>query len=88
MMTLRQLRIHHGITMRKLAELLSSKRGGDGYEASLSRLEKQLHSPTIERLRDVVEAMGFELEVNAVKNGEKIPLDLTRAKDTSKKLED
>jgi transcriptional regulator with XRE-family HTH domain len=83
MKTLQELRIANRLSLRDLARLMIGTRGsGKGYQAALHRMERRELSPTIERLRDTLQAMGYSLELYACRNGERVPLEVTpRAKD-------
>ena len=87
MKTLKDLREANGLSLRDLACLMEGTRGGGkGYQAALHRMERRELSPTIERLRDTLQAMGYRLELQAVRGKERIPLEVRpRAKDTGAK---
>ena len=87
MKTLKDLREANRLSLRDLAHLMEGTRGGGkGYQAALHRMERRELSPTIERLRDTLEAMGYRLELQAVRGKERVPLEVRpRAKDTGAK---
>jgi transcriptional regulator with XRE-family HTH domain len=83
MKTLKELRVSEGISLRELAELLSNdSRSGKGYFTALSRLETGKVNPSAVRLERILSALGYELELYAVKGSERVRLSIPRAKDT------
>lgn len=89
MKTLRELRKEAGVSQETLAHLLATIRGGGAYQGPISNIERGEVSPTVKRLSDILEVLGFELRIEARKGKERVILDLasllgksTRAKDT------
>lgn len=68
-MQLEELRTSHRVTQKQLAETLGVS------QARVSKLEKQ-DDARLSTLRAYVEALGGALEVNAVFDEERIPLDV------------
>jgi transcriptional regulator with XRE-family HTH domain len=64
MKTLREIRKEAGVSQRTLAERL----GGETVNTGISFLETGTVSPSIRRLRDVLNALGFELRIQAVRH--------------------
>ncbi len=69
MTTLKQLRKGRGISQGALAQLLQEKRGGKGLQGPVSVIESGKVSPTVKRLADIVEALGYSLEIRAKSRG-------------------
>lgn len=67
MRTLRQLRKEAGISQDILAERMAEMRGGSAYQGPISAMERGTSSPTIRRLSDYLEALGYTLKVQAVR---------------------
>ncbi|NBW99716.1 XRE family transcriptional regulator, partial [bacterium] len=92
MTTLKELRRGKGISQTDLAVMLQETRGGKGYQGPISAIESGRNSPTVKRLTDIVETLGYELKITVkAKSGPTITLDLDslqggvlRAKDTRK----
>jgi transcriptional regulator with XRE-family HTH domain len=77
MTTLKQLRKGRGISQGALAQLLQEKRGGKGLQGPVSVIESGRVSPTVKRLADILNALGYRLELTAKARGvAPIPLDL------------
>ena len=77
MTTLKQLRKGRGISQGALAQLLQKKRGGKGLQGPVSVIESGKVSPTVKRLADILDALGYRLELTAKARGvAPIPLDL------------
>ena len=77
MTTLKQLRKGRGISQGALAQLLQEKRGGKGLQGPVSVIESGRVSPTVKRLADILDALGYRLELTAKARGvAPIPLDL------------
>lgn len=77
MTTLKQLRKGRGISQGALALLLQEKRGGKAWQGPVSVIEAGKVSPTVKRLADILEALGYRLELTAKARGAApIPLDL------------
>jgi transcriptional regulator with XRE-family HTH domain len=77
MTTLKQLRKGRGISQGALAQLLQEKRGGKGLQGPISVIEAGKISPTVKRLADILDALGYRLELTAKTRGAApIPLDL------------
>jgi transcriptional regulator with XRE-family HTH domain len=77
MTTLKQLRKGRGISQGALAQLLQEKRGGKGLQGPVSVIESGKVSPTVKRLADILDALGYRLELTAKARGvAPIPLDL------------
>jgi len=92
MKTLRDIRKGCGISQVSLAEILSGIRGGGAFQGPISNIERGEVSPTVRRLSDILEALGYELRIEARRGREKIPLaldslmgKLPRAKDAPAK---
>lgn len=68
MKTLRQIRKEAGISQDILAARLAEKRGCKAYQGPISAMERGESSPTVRRLFDYLEALGFSLIIQAVKN--------------------
>lgn len=66
---LEELRTSHKVTQEALAKTLGVS------QARISKLERQ-QDARLSTLRSYIEALGGELEVNAVFDDEKIPLDV------------
>jgi len=88
MMTLKQLRQSLGVTQKDLAIRIQSIRGGGALQGPISTIESNHNSPTISRLKDTLEALGFELRLYVVQGQKVTKLDLesllgpsSRAKD-------
>lgn len=88
MKTIRDIRKGCGISQVSLAEILSGIRGGGAFQGPISNIERGEVSPTVRRLSDILEALGYELHIEARKGRERVPLDLaslmgkcSRAKD-------
>jgi transcriptional regulator with XRE-family HTH domain len=77
MTTLKQLRKKRGISQGALAQLLQEKRGGKGLQGPVSVIESGKVSPTVKRLADILDALGYRLELTAKARGvSPISLDL------------
>lgn len=90
MKTIRELRKEAGVSQETLATILSGIRGGNGYQGPISNIERGEVSPTVKRLADILEALGYELTIYAEKRGSKpVKMDLgsllgrSRAKNTT-----
>ena len=88
MKTLKQLRQSIGVTQKELAKRIQAIRGGGALQGPISTIESNQNSPTISRLKDTLEALGFELRLYVVQGQEVTKLDLesllgpaSRAKD-------
>lgn len=87
MKTLRQLRIENGLTQSDLARL-----SGGEWRNTIFTLESGKQSPTLRRLRELLDLMGYSLKLEIEKDGKVHFLDLdslmgstTRAKDKGRK---
>lgn len=67
MKTLRQIRKTAGISQDILAARMAEMRGGSAYQGPISAMERGTSSPTVKRLSDYLEALGFSLKIQAVK---------------------
>lgn len=67
MKTLRQIRKAAKISQDILAARLAEKRGCKAYQGPISAMERGESSPTVKRLADYLEALGFSLRIQAVK---------------------
>ena len=77
MTTLKQLRKGRGISQTDLASMLQETRGGKGYQGPISSIESGKNSPTVKRLFDILDALGYELRITAKAKGEpQVTLDL------------
>lgn len=76
MKTLRDLRKESGISQVSLAEILSGIRGGGAFQGPISNIERGEVSPTVRRLSDILEALGYELRIEARRGRERVPLAL------------
>ena len=63
----------HDITQTELARLL------DVTQSRVSRIEQGSHPPQLDTLRAFLESLGGHLEVAAVFDGERFPIDLEQA---------
>ena len=88
MKTLKQLRQGLGVTQKDLAVRIQAIRGGSALQGPISTIESNQNSPTISRLKDTIEALGFELKITVAQGEEVTELDLdsllgpsSRAKD-------
>ena len=66
MKTLKQLRQGLGVTQKELAKRIQAIRGGGALQGPISSIESNQNSPTISRLKDTLEALGFELRLYVV----------------------
>jgi transcriptional regulator with XRE-family HTH domain len=89
MKTLKQLRQDNGVTQEELARRIQGIRGGKAFQGPVSAIESNRNSPTVSRLKDTLNALGFDLSLCATRDRESIPIDLesllgtaSRAKDT------
>ena len=94
-LSLRDIRKMEGITQDTLAQRMSAKGRGKGYQAQIMHIEKGRNSPSVSTLKDLTECLGFTLGITATRDGVSYPLDVnvlasSRAKDASKakKLEE
>jgi transcriptional regulator with XRE-family HTH domain len=69
MKTLRQLRKEAGVSQDTLAKQLATIRGGGAYQGPVSVIESCKVSPTVKRLADILEALGYSLEIRAKSRG-------------------
>jgi transcriptional regulator with XRE-family HTH domain len=69
MMNLKQLRKGRGMSQDSLARFLQEKRGGKAWQGPISVIESGKVSPTVKRLADIVEALGYSLEIRAKSRG-------------------
>ena len=76
MKTLKQLRQDIGMTQEELAIKIQTIRGGKAFQGPVSAIESGRNSPTVLRLKDTLDALGFDLSICATRDGESIPLDL------------
>jgi transcriptional regulator with XRE-family HTH domain len=77
MVTLKQLRKGRGVSQTDLAGMLQDTRGGKGYQGPISAIESGRNSPTVKRLFDILDALGYELRITAKAKGEpQVTLDL------------
>ena len=67
MTTLKQLRKEAGVSQDTLAKTLATIRGGGAYQGPISNIERGEVSPTVKRLSDYLEALGYTLQVTAVR---------------------
>jgi transcriptional regulator with XRE-family HTH domain len=67
MKTLRQLRKEAGVSQDTLAKQLATIRGGGAYQGPISNIESGKVSPTVKRLADYLEALGYKLQVTAIR---------------------
>ena len=67
MKTLREIRKEAGISQDILAARLAEKRGCKAYQGPISAMERGASSPTVKRLADYLEALGYSLRVQAVR---------------------
>ena len=72
MVTLKQLRKGRGVSQTDLAAMLQDTRGGKGYQGPISAIESGRNSPTVKRLFDILDALGYELRITAKAKGEPI----------------
>lgn len=70
-LALAELRQHRGMTQVQLAERLQVRQG------SVSEMERR-PDVYLSSLRDYVEALGGQLEMSAVFDGERIPIELAQ----------
>jgi transcriptional regulator with XRE-family HTH domain len=78
MSTIREIRKAEGITQVQLGTLLVGIRGGNGYQGPISSIERGEVSPTVRRLADILEALGYGIRIEAYKEGrDPIKLDLS-----------
>ncbi len=87
---LADLRNKVGITQEALAQRMHERGRGAGHQGEVLKIERGYNSPTISRLKDYVEALGYTLDIIASKDGSPYPLDVneltrSRAKDARKK---
>lgn len=88
--SLADLRNKVGITQETLAQRMHERGRGGGYQNEVMRAERGYNSPTVSRLKDYVEALGYTLDIIASKDGSPYPLDVnaltrSRIKDARKK---
>lgn len=88
--SLADLRNKVGITQEALAQRMHERGRGGGYQNEVMRAERGYNSPTVSRLKDYVEALGYTLDIIATKDGSPYPLDVqaltrSRTKDARKK---
>ena len=78
MKTLKQLRKGRGISQGALAQLLQEKRGGKAWQGPISVIEAGKISPTVRRLSDILEALGYTITISVKAKGEPtVNLDVT-----------
>ncbi len=88
--SLADLRNKVGITQEALAQRMHERGRGGGYQNEVMRAERGYNSPTVSRLKDYVEALGYTLDIIATKDGSPYPLNVnaltrSRTKDARKK---
>lgn len=84
MKTLKDLRERKKLTQKDLSVRLIGKGRGKGHQTTIQRMELGVGAPTITRLKDVFEVMGYDFKVIIQDGTETFELDLsslTRAKD-------
>lgn len=88
--SLADLRNKIGITQESLAQRMHERGRGAGHQGEVLKIERGYNSPTVSRLKDYVEALGYTLDIIATKDGSAYPLDVpaltrSRTKDARKK---
>jgi len=88
--SLADLRNKIGITQEALAQRMHERGRGAGLQGEVLKIERGYNSPTVSRLKDYVEALGYTLDIIATKDGGSYPLDVqaltrSRTKDARKK---
>jgi len=94
-LSLKDIRSIEGITQDTLAQRMSERGRGKGYQGAIMQIERGYNSPSISTLKDLIECLGFTLGITATRDGISYHLDVnilasSRAKDASKakKLEE
>ena len=88
--SLADLRNKIGITQESLAQRMHERGRGAGHQGEVLKIERGYNSPTVSRLKDYIEALGYTLDIIATKDGSPYPLDVqaltrSRIKDARKK---
>lgn len=84
MKTLKDLRERKKLTQKDLSVRLIGKGRGKGHQTTVLRLERGVCDPSVNRIKDLVEVMGYDLKILILDGSEVFELDiasLTRAKD-------
>jgi hypothetical protein len=87
---LADLRNKVGITQEALAQRMRENGREIKFQGDIMKLERGYNSPTVSRLKDYVEALGYTLNISATKDDGSYPLDVnaltrSRTKDARKK---
>jgi hypothetical protein len=62
-MDLKGLRLQAGLTQSELSKKLSESGRGKGYQGPVQKLESGKHSPTIAKLVDVLDVLGYSMKI-------------------------
>lgn len=88
--SLADLRNKVGITQEALAQRMHERGRGSGHQGEVLKIERGYNSPTVSRLKDYVEALGYTLNIIATKDDGSYSLGVqaltrSRTKDARKK---
>lgn len=88
--SLADLRNKIGITQEALAQRMHERGRGSVHQGEVLKIERGYNSPTVSRLKDYVEALGYTLNIIATKDDGSYSLDVqaltrSRTKDARKK---
>ena len=88
--SLADLRNKVGITQEALAQRMRENGREIKFQGDIMKLERGYNSPTVSRLKDYIEALGYTLDIIATNDGSPYPLDVnaltrSRIKDARKK---
>lgn len=89
-LTLTEFRNMVGISQQAHAERMRELGRGNGFQGAIMQMERSYNSPTVSRLNDYLEALGFTLEMIASNDSGSYLMDVgaltrSRAKDARKK---